>query len=416
MSIHRPRGTNDFLPDEVKGWQYVEALARDICRRFGVQEIRTPIFEHTELFLRGVGETTDIVSKEMYTFEDRGGRSITLRPEGTAGVVRSVIENKLYAAPLPLKLYYMGPMFRYEKPQAGRYRQLHQFGVEYLGSDQPSLDAEAITLAMTVLTELGIQNLSLQLNSVGCPACRAEYRKRLMDFLADVKDSLCENCQLRYEKNPMRILDCKVEHDQEATKNAPVMLDCLCEQCALHFASVQKYLQAAGVPFAVNPRIVRGLDYYTQTAFEIIESGTTIIGGGRYNGLAEQLDGPALSGIGFGAGLERILLALQSQQLSIPDRSGLDVYVVALGEEADLAAASLVMDLRKRGLSVDKDYLGRGIKAQFKAADRSGARSVVILGEQELAQGAAAVKNMQTGEQVNQQLAELADYLLQLRG
>jgi histidyl-tRNA synthetase len=412
MLTNRPRGTNDILPGDVEKWQWIEKTAREVCRRFNVAEIRTPIFEHTELFQRGVGETTDIVEKEMYSFEDRGERSLTLRPEGTASAVRAFVEHKLYAQPQPTKLFYIGPMFRYERPQAGRYRQFHQFGVEVIGVNEPSVDAELIALAMTFYAELGLKGLSLEINSVGSPESRTQYRDVLRDFLAPVKDQLCQDCQSRYDRNPMRILDCKVDNAKGLTDGAPHMLDHLVEADAEHFKAVCEHLDAFGIEYNVNPRMVRGLDYYTQTAFEIIESGSTICGGGRYNGLVEQVGGPDMPGIGFAGGLERCLLALQMQGIEPPLRKGIDVFFVALGDAAQHKSVALLQEFRVAGLVADKDYLGKSMKAQMKAADRQNARFVVILGDDELAQGVANVKDMESGEQVSVPLADLKGSLL----
>ncbi|WP_018133485.1 histidine--tRNA ligase [Effusibacillus pohliae] len=415
MFTNKPRGTYDILPGETEKWQFVEKVARAVCRRYNYREMRTPIFEHTELFARGVGETTDIVEKEMYTFTDRGGRSLTLRPEGTAGVVRAFVENKLYGQPQqPVKLYYFGPMFRYERPQAGRNRQFVQFGIETLGSDHPSVDAEVLALAMTFLAEVGIRGLSLEINSVGCPECRPVYREHLKQYLAGQLDQLCEDCNNRYERNPMRILDCKVDKDKLA--DAPVMLDHLCEGCKTHFEQLQGYLQESGIPFTVNPHIVRGLDYYTKTAFEILVDGATVVGGGRYNKLVSELGGPETPGIGFGCGVDRVLITLAEQNVELPLEQALDVFIVALGESADRQAVSLLQEMRVAGLAADKDYLGRGMKAQLKAADRLGAKQVVLLGDDELAQGVANVKEMETGEQVTVPLPELIRKLQMRKG
>lgn len=412
MLINRPRGTNDILPGDVEKWQFVEETAREVCRRFNVKEIRTPIFEHTELFQRGVGDTTDIVQKEMYTFEDRGERSLTLRPEGTAAVTRAYTENKLYAQPAPQKLFYIGPMFRYERPQSGRYRQFHQFGVEVLGVNDPAVDAEVIALAMTFLHEIGLQDLSLEINSVGSPDSRTHYRDILREHLTPVKEQLCKDCQTRFDKNPMRILDCKVDTCKGLTQDAPYMLDHLVEADAEHFKALCEYLDSFGVEYKVNPRMVRGLDYYTQTAFEIIESGSTIGGGGRYNGLVEQVGGPESPGIGFAFGIERCLIALNTQQVTPDIPTGLDVFLVSLGEAAQKATSALLQEFRISGLVADKDYLGKSMKAQMKAADRQQARRVVILGDDELAQGVANVKDMATGEQSTVGIAELTSHLL----
>jgi histidyl-tRNA synthetase len=409
MLTHRPRGTNDILPGDVERWQFIEKTAREVCRRFNFAEIRTPVFEHTELFARGVGETTDIVEKEMYTFQDRGDRSLTLRPEGTASAVRAFVENKLYAQPQPTKLFYIGPMFRYERPQSGRYRQFHQFGVEVLGASDPSIDAEVIALAMTFFTELGIQDITLEINSVGSPESRTNYREKLRAHLLPVKEQLCKDCQSRYDRNPMRILDCKNETCKTLTAGAPEMLDHLTDIDRAHFRAVCEYLDSFGIRYTINPRMVRGLDYYTQTAFEFIENGSTLSGGGRYNGLVEQVGGPEMPGIGFAVGIERALIALENQKVELPIDKGIDVFFVALGEEAQTRTVKLLQEMRSAGIVADKDYLGKSMKAQMKAADRMNARQVVIIGEDELAQGVANLKDMETGEQITVPLTELIE-------
>ncbi|MDF2960722.1 MAG: histidyl-tRNA synthetase [Paenibacillus sp.] len=401
MSIQKPKGTQDLLPGEVEKWQYIEAKARELCERFNYREIRTPIFEHTELFQRGVGETTDIVEKEMYTFLDKGDRSISLRPEGTAGVVRAYVENKLYGEPDVSKLFYIGPMFRYEQPQAGRYRQLHQFGVEAFGSVDPSIDAEVIALGFTFYSEVGIKDVTVEINSVGNPSCRAVYREKIQEFFAPVKDKLCKDCQSRYDRNPMRILDCKI--DQKYGEGAPTILEYLDEECTVHFGKVQEHLTAMNIPFRINPRLVRGLDYYTHTAFEYKAAGIgaidTIGGGGRYNGLVGQIGGNDQPGVGLGLGLERTLLILQAQGAGLPTVKPLDVYLIGLGEAAEKEVTTLLQKLRLAGLKAEKDYLGRKIKAQMKSADRFQALFVAILGDDELARGEITVKAMATGEQ-----------------
>lgn len=416
MAIHIPRGTADVLPGEVELWQYIEQKAREICKRYNYREIRTPIFEHTELFHRGVGETTDIVEKEMYTFNDKGGRSITLRPEGTAAVVRSYVENKLYGDPnQPTKLYYIGQMFRYERPQAGRMRQFTQFGVEAIGAHDPSIDAETIALAMRLYEELGLKGLKLELNSVGCKTCRPIHREHLITHLAERQDELCEDCQSRLERNPLRILDCKNETCKELTKHAPNITEHLCEDCSPHFEAVKGHLDRLGIAYEVNPRMVRGLDYYTQTAFEIMAEGfgaiTTICGGGRYNGLVEQIGGNDMPGIGFAMSIERVLLTLKSQNIELPVQTDLDCFLIALGEAAEKEAVGLLDQLRSHGFAADKDYQGRKMKAQLKAADRYASRFVLILGEDELAKQVIMIKNMQTGDQQEVALKDMVAFL-----
>ncbi|GIP57381.1 histidine--tRNA ligase [Paenibacillus sp. FSL W8-0186] len=413
MAFQKPTGTQDILPGAVEKWQFIEEKARDLCRRFNYKEIRTPIFEQTSLFERGVGETTDIVEKEMYTFIDKGDRSMTLRPEGTAGVVRSYVENKLYGEPDVTKLYYIGPMFRYERPQAGRQRQFHQFGVEVFGAVDPAIDAEVVALGYQYCRELGLQEVKVELNSVGNPASRAAYRDKLLGFLMPMKDNLCKDCQSRIERNPMRVLDCKV--DQEKFADAPSILDSLDEECTTHFAKVQELLTAMGIEYTINHRLVRGLDYYTHTAFEYKAQGIgaidTIGGGGRYNGLVSEIGGPDQPGIGFGIGLERIALILEKQGVSFSAEKPLDVYLVALGEAADNEISTQLFKLRQAGFSAERDYLGRKMKAQMKSADRMKARYTAILGDDELERGEIALKSMETGEQRTVKLAELANEL-----
>ncbi|CAH1204620.1 histidine--tRNA ligase [Paenibacillus sp. JJ-223] len=410
MAFQKPTGTQDLLPGVVEKWQAVEEKARDLCRRYNYREIRTPIFEQTALFVRGVGETTDIVEKEMYTFDDKGNRSMTLRPEGTAGVVRSYVENKLYGEPDVSKLYYIGPMFRYERPQAGRQRQFHQFGVEAIGAVDPSIDAEVIALGYQLCVELGLQDVKVEINSVGNPASRAAYREQLLSFLRPMKDSLCKDCQSRMERNPLRVLDCKV--DQDKFTGAPSILDSLDEESLNHFETLKSYLEDFGVDYAVNHRLVRGLDYYTLTAFELKAQGIgaidTVGGGGRYNGLVGDIGGPDQPGIGFGIGLERIQLILEHQNIEVSNLAPLDVYFVALGEAADREVNRLLFKLRQSGLSGERDYLGRKMKAQMKSADRFKARYTAILGDDELERGEIALKAMETGEQRTVKLDDLA--------
>ena len=421
MLTNAPRGTKDILPDSIGQWTYVEGKVREICQRFGYKEIRTPLFEHTELFQRGIGDTTDVVEKEMYTFMDRGGRSITLRPENTAAAVRAYLQNKLYADNALTKLFYIGSMFRYDRPQAGRYREFHQFGVEALGEINPAVDAEIIILAVRFLESLGLKNLELSLNSVGCPKCRPVYREKLQEFFRDKKDGLCEDCQSRYDRNPMRILDCKNEQCQKLSVGAPEITDCLCEECQEHFSKVQAYLKTAGISFKLDPRLVRGLDYYTKTAFEVkyapLGAQSAVAGGGRYDGLIEEIGGSPTPAVGFAVGLERVLLALEQQKL-LPEMSdAVDVFVVALGEAAQTAAFQLLMELRAAGLSAAMDFAGRSMKAQMKQANKANARFVAILGEDEVREGAVTLRDMQSSEQekvtreeiINKLFAEVKD-------
>ena len=417
MSIKMPRGTADILPGEVELWQYVEEKARDLCRRYNYSEIRTPIFEHTELFVRSVGDTTDVVEKEMYTFIDKGDRSITLRPEGTAGSVRSYVEHKMYGDPQqPTKLYYIGPMFRYERPQAGRMRQFTQFGVEAFGAKDPSIDAEVIALAMQIYTELGVKDTRLEINSVGCSKCRPVHREALINHLKDVRDQLGLEDQSRLERNPLRVLDSKDPKTQELTKEAPSILDYLCEDCAPHFEKLQSYLTEMNIPFHVNSRMVRGLDYYTQTAFEIMVEGIgaigTVCGGGRYNGLVAQMGGQDMPGIGFALSIERLLLALKTQGIELPIEKNLDCYLVTLGEAAKEKSVALAQQWRAAGLKVDMDYLDRNMKPQMKSADRLAAKYVAILGDDELAKGVVMLKEMASGEQQEVPFEEAKQILL----
>ena len=403
MLINGPRGTKDILPDTVAQWTHVEKVIRELCARYGYHEIRTPIFEHTELFLRGIGETTDVVEKEMYTFTDRGERSLTLRPENTASVVRSYLQNKLYAADALVKLFYIGSMFRYDRPQAGRYREFHQFGVEALGEASSAVDAEIIVLAVEFLRALGLQELKLHLNSVGCPKCRPVYREKLQEFFRPHLEELCTDCRSRFERNPLRLLDCKNEHCHALAEDAPRITDCLCDECRTHFAEVQSYLTAAGVPFELDANLVRGLDYYTKTAFEVkytpLGAQSAVAGGGRYDGLVEEVGGPPTPGIGFAVGLERVLLALEKQGLLPEEREAVDVFVVALGEAAQIPAFKLLHELRAAKLSAAMDFAGRSMKAQMKQANKKNARFVAILGEDEVKEASALLKDMKTSEQ-----------------
>jgi histidyl-tRNA synthetase len=420
MSIQIPRGTQDILPGEVEKWQYVEEIARQICKKFNYKEIRTPIFEHTELFQRSVGDTTDIVQKEMYSFEDRGGRSITLRPEGTAAAVRAFVENKLYGLPdQPTKLYYIGPMFRYERPQAGRYRQFIQFGIEALGSADPAIDAEVIALAMGVYQGLGLQKLKLVINSLGDSESRTAHRNALIQHFEPNIKEFCEDCQNRLTSNPLRILDCKKDRDHVLMSTAPSILEFLNEESKNYFVKVQKYLNDMSISFEVDPGLVRGLDYYNHTAFEIMSDAdgfgaiTTLSGGGRYNGLVQEIGGPETPGIGFALSIERLLLALQAENIQLPLQGGIDCYVVTLGDHAKEESVKIVNLLRSAGISAEKDYLDKKVKAQFKAADRHGAKFAIVLGDDELARNVVSVKNLQVGLQEEVDINSLISYLQQ---
>lgn len=416
MLTTRPRGTNDLLAEELVKWHYVENVLHQVAALYGYQEIRTPIFEHTELFQRGVGESTDIVEKEMYTFLDRGERSLTLRPEATASTVRAFLEHKLYAGSLPVKFYYIGPMFRYDRPQAGRYRQFHQFGVEAFGAEDPSLDAEVIAMAMDIYQRLGLTNLVVELNSVGCPKCRQAHRQILQEYLKEKLAELCPTCQGRFEKNPLRILDCKSNHCREVVAEAPTIDQMLCDDCRSHFQLVQEYLQVLQVPYTLNPKLVRGLDYYTKTAFEIVAQGigaqSSIGGGGRYDHLIEECGGSPLPGIGYAMGIERIILTLEEQGIEFPTETKTQVFIASLGEEAQKKGAKLAQDLRKAGLLVERDYFGKSLKAQLKAANRLQAQTAVILGEEELAKEQAVVRKMEEGLQEVVPLGELVSFLV----
>ncbi len=412
--ITLPKGTKDVLPENSYRWQFVERVARETAKTFNVREIRTPMFEHTEVFSRGVGETTDIVNKEMYTFLDKGGRSITLKPEGTAGVVRAFVESGLYAAAMPLKTYYITPCFRYERPQAGRLREFHQFGVEFFGAESAGIDAEVILLAKTFLDNLGVKNVTLYINSIGCKECRKEYHKALKAYLEKNYDELCDLCKDRFDKNPMRILDCKNDSCKKITENAPSILDYLCDDCKAHFEQVKKLLTLSGVEYKINPKIVRGLDYYTKTVFEFVSENIgaqgTVLGGGRYDGLVAEFGGGKVPGIGFAAGIERLLLLLESTG-EIKNEDGLTVYVAPMGDDARVKAFELVSMLRKSGVIADTDYMNRGIKAQFKYADKLGARFVAVIGSDELSRGAVKLKNMLSGEEKEVPCQELAEFL-----
>lgn len=413
MLTNAPRGTKDILPDTVGDWNYVEGEIRELCRRFGYSEIRTPIFEHTELFQRGIGEGTDVVDKEMYTFTDRGERSITLRPENTASAVRAYLQNKLYAQSNLVKLFYIGSMFRYDRPQAGRMREFHQFGVEALGEANPAVDAEVILLAMNLLEGLGLKDLELSINSVGCPKCRSKYRTMLQDFFRDKLEDLCEDCRSRFERSPLRILDCKKDSDKPYMADAPKITDCLCEECADHFAKLKELLTSAGISFTHDPRLVRGLDYYTKTAFEIkyppLGAQSAVAGGGRYDGLIEEMGGNPTPAVGFATGLERLLLALESQNLLPEKNRSVDAYVVALGETAQAEGFKLLNSLRQQGLSAAMDFAGRSMKAQMKQANKLGAKYSVILGEDEIAEGVVMLRSMEDSSQEKVPMNQVAE-------
>lgn len=416
MLTKAPRGTKDIAPKDAYKWNYVENKFREICSLFGYEEMRTPIFEHTELFKRSVGDTTDIVQKEMYSFTDKGERDITLKPEGTAGVVRAFIENKLYADTQPTKLFYITPCFRYERPQAGRQRQFHQFGIEALGSDKPSLDAEVIALAVQFFNEVGLKDLAVSINSVGCPTCRAEYNAKLKEYLDAKSDVLCETCLDRKDKNPMRVIDCKNPNCKENLNDIPFMVDHICDECKDHFEKLQSYLKEMDINFVVDRSIVRGLDYYKKTAFEIISndigSQSTVCGGGRYDGLVEQLGGPkGVSGIGFGLGVERLLLTMENNNIEIENPYATDIFIVTIGDEAKTKSFKLLKDLRTNHISAENDHLDRSVKAQFKYSDKINAKFTIVIGDDELANDTATLKNMSTSEQTTIKLSEIVKEL-----
>ena len=396
------KGTKDVLPNESYKNQYIEATCLGVAENFGYKEMRTPVFEHTELFQRGVGDTTDVVQKEMYTFDDKGGRSITLRPEGTAGAARAFLENGLSNEALPQKICYLTSCYRYEKPQAGRLREFHQFGIECFGATSPLADAEMISLAKQIFDELGVKDLHLELNSIGCPECRAEYHKALKEYFSQYKDKLCDTCNDRLERNPMRILDCKSPVCSEIAKGAPVVLDYLCDECREHFQKVKFYLDAANIEYIVNPQIVRGLDYYTKTVFEFVSdaigSQGTVCGGGRYDGLLEELGGQHTPSLGFAMGLERLQLVMEAQGCNFPEPSRPDLFIVAMGEKATLKAVEIAKDMRDEGFSVVYDLNGRSLRAQMKYADKLGTKFNVVIGDNEVENKVVSLKDMATGE------------------
>ena len=410
-----PRGTGDVLPADSKKWQYVERKLLEIAELYGFRESRVPVFEHTELFTRSVGDTTDVVQKEMYTFTDKGDRSITLRPEGTAGTVRSVLEHGLLNEALPVKVSYVLSCYRYEKPQAGRLREFHQFGVECFGAADPTADAEVISLADYVLQTLGVRNMHLEINSIGCPTCRAKYQQALRDYFAAHSQELCGTCVGRLERNPMRILDCKSPVCSKIAADAPKILDYLCEDCKQHFETLQALLTQMQINYVVNPTIVRGLDYYTRTVFEFVSdeigSQGTVCGGGRYDGLVEQMGGNPTPALGFAMGLERLMMLMDKQCCPFPENDTPDLYLAPMGAAAQQKAAVLAADLRREGFSVLTDVMGRSLKAQMKYADKIHADFVCVLGDSELEQGTAVLKNMKTGESVEFAVENLTDAL-----
>lgn len=416
QTIQALKGTKDVLPSESHKWHYIEKTMREMCALYGARELRTPIIEHTELFLRGVGQTTDIVQKEMYTF-DKGDYSITLKPEGTAGMVRAFIENGLFNEPMPQKLYYLNsPTFRYENPQAGRLREHHQFGIEIVGSYAPETDAEVILLALSLFEKLGVHDLMLHINSIGCPECRKEYNAALREYLRGYLGEMCETCRSRFEKNPMRIIDCKEERCRAIVKNAPRTLDYLCDNCKKQFEGVKACLDAAGAEYVVDPDIVRGLDYYTGTVFEVISNRIgaqgAVCAGGRYNGLIEELGGQSIPAVGFGMGMERLLAVMENNNAEFPKPPEMKVYFAAMGEKPRMKAFALVQELRRRGVAAEFDHMERSFKAQFKYANKINAGFAVALGDEELERGMVRVKCMGDGTEQEVALDRLAEYFL----
>ncbi len=412
-----PRGTQDVLPSQSHNNRFIESTLLEIADEFGFREIRTPVFEHTELFTRSVGDTTDVVQKEMYTFLDKGERSITLRPEGTAGAARAFLEHGLYNEPLPQKVCYLTSCYRYEKPQAGRLREFHQFGVECFGTAAPAADAEVISLAYEIFGFLGVEDIHLEINSIGCPECRKNYHAALKSYFESKKGELCPTCLERLDKNPMRILDCKSPVCSEIAAEAPVVIDYLCEDCADHFNKVQAYLDEMLIPYSINPQIVRGLDYYTRTVFEFVSDSIgaqgTVCGGGRYDGLIEELGGSHTPSLGFGMGIERLMLLLEAQGIKLPEAKRCDLYIAPIGDNASLKAARLVQELRQSGVSAQFDIVGRSVKAQMKFANKLGARFTVVMGDDDIAANKVNVKNMDNGEVAEMSLDEFSEEFME---
>ncbi|NLA77124.1 MAG: histidine--tRNA ligase [Clostridiales bacterium] len=409
------KGTKDVLPSESYKNQYIEGVAMAVAECFGYSEIRTPVFEHTELFNRSVGDTTDVVQKEMYTFDDKGGRSITLRPEGTAGAVRSFLENGLFNEPLPQKMSYLTSCYRYEKPQSGRYREFHQFGVECIGAGEAAADAEIISLAVQFFDMLGLEKLSLEINSIGCPECRKSYTAALREYFEAHKSELCETCLSRLERNPMRILDCKSPVCSAISAGAPVVLDYICDDCRAHFESLKSYLEALEIDYTVNPHIVRGLDYYTRTVFEIVSGnentkGLVCGGGGRYDGLVEELGGSPLPACGFGIGLERVKIIMESEGVPFPEKNRTDLFLASMGAQANVLAAKIVSELRFEGFRADFELCGRSVKSQMKFAGKTNARYTAVIGDGEIESGEIALKNMDDGTTQTVSLADFTEH------
>ncbi|MEX1376420.1 MAG: histidine--tRNA ligase [Eubacteriales bacterium] len=413
LITNAPKGTKDVLPSESYKWQYIEEKIRQICDLYNCNEVRVPTFEHTELFLRGVGDNTDIVNKEMYTFLDKAERSITLKPEGTAGVARCFVENSIFNNPMPIKMYYLNsPVFRYEQPQSGRYREHHQFGVEMFGSDEPTIDAEVISVAMDVFKKLGVGNLELNINSIGCSECRPKYNAALLEYIGSSIDKMCTSCQERYEKNPLRILDCKVPTCKEVVKNAPTTIEHLCEDCSEHFERLQKNLDSMGIAYKVNPQIVRGLDYYTKTVFEIITNSIgaqgTVCGGGRYNNLIEEIGGKPMPAAGFGMGMERLLMVMENDNVEIPEPKAVDLYIAATEDDAIIKSMEIARKLRAEGIKVEAPHMKKSLKAQMKYANKLNCRYVLMLWDEDIKNGEVLVKDMdENGEEKKIKIDEI---------
>lgn len=410
--IKKIKGTEDIMPKDSYRWIFLEDIMRRQANAYGYKEVRTPVFEQTALFSRGVGETTDVVQKEMYTFSTKGDESITLRPEGTAGAARAFLEHSVQNDGLPSKQYYLTTCYRYEKPQAGRQREFHQFGIEVFGTQNPSADAEVISLVNGLFEVLGLSKIRLEINSIGCPKCRSKYHEKLKEYFSQYKDKLCDTCLGRLERNPMRIIDCKSPVCSEIAKDAPKMIDFLCEECEEHFAKVKSYLDIAGVKYEVNPTIVRGLDYYTKTVFEFVSDNIgaqgTVCGGGRYDGLIEELGGQHTPSLGCAMGIERLLLLIESSGVEIPKPDTCDLYIASMGENASLKAFALAEEVRKSGLSAQCDIVGRGLRPQMKFADKIGAKFSVVLGDNEIEENKAEVKDMETGDKTPVSLTDFA--------
>lgn len=407
MAIQAPKGTKDILPTESYKWHYLENKFKNIAHSYGYREMRTPVFEYTELFQRGVGETTDVVQKEMYTFQDRAGRSLTLKPEGTSPAVRAFVESSLYNEAQPTKLFYFTPVLRYENVQKGRLREHHQFGIEAFGSKEASLDAEVISIAMRIYKELGVGGIELNINSIGCSKCRKEYNNILKAFLKEQYNNICDTCRTRFHKNPMRILDCKEKNCKEIVKDAPLMINHLCDECREHFENLKMYLEGLGIEYKINPLIVRGLDYYSKTVFEIIDKNITICGGGRYDYLIEEVGGPKMPAVGFGMGIERTLLTLSENGIEIPKLPYIDLYIGVMGDKARIKALTLANKLREKNVRCEYDHMNRSVKAEMKYANKINARFTVILGENEIESGIAKFKRMEDGQQFEISLEDL---------